>query len=180
MTARSVAFFLTFLVASSSGFAGESWRSKIFGFELYTVPAHNMEPTLHYEEVAQADTGAYSQGLPLRKDVIAYQAGPNENMIHLMRVVALGGDVVEIRDGVLLVNGEKVEEPYIAPQNAQKDYSRNFKKAIVPPGHVFVLGDLRDNSSDSRINGPIAVSKIKGKIVLAKKSVFSFESREVH
>ena len=81
---------------------------------------------------------------------------------YIKRVIGIPGDEIDIRDGYVYVNGEKLEEPYVKG----KTYKKNLEFPItVQKNHVFVLGDNRENSSDSRYQslGCIDYSKIKGK-----------------
>lgn len=78
------------------------------------------------------------------------------------RVVGVGGDVVAIEDGVLVVNGAPVVEPYADPDRIDGVF---HKPRSVPPGHVFVLGDDRRGSVDSRDFGPVPVSDAVGRVV---------------
>ncbi len=78
----------------------------------------------------------------------------------LKRVVAVGGDTVGLEDGILVVNRHVVREPYA---NTKSQDSVYFGPVRVPRGTVFVMGDNRGNSEDSRIFGPISTDKIVGR-----------------
>jgi len=85
----------------------------------------------------------------------------NRNLL-IKRVIGLPGDTIEIRDGSVYRNGERLEEPYLMEDTM---YGRE-ETYTVPEGHVFVLGDNRNNSMDSRVLGPIPMDNIKGTMVL--------------
>ena len=72
----------------------------------------------------------------------------------------MGGDTIEIRDGKTLVNGEAIDESYI-----REPFHTNLPKMTVPQGHIFVMGDNRNNSEDSRFQdvGFVDLSLVKGK-----------------
>jgi signal peptidase I len=76
-------------------------------------------------------------------------------------VVAFPGEVIQIRDGSLFINGVEVDEPYLS-QGADRD-TTDFEPLEIQPGHVFVLGDNRRRSSDSRTWGPVPESHLVGK-----------------
>ena len=94
-------------------------------------------------------------------DVIAFR---NEEDNHFIkRVVAVAGDVVVIEDGVLYVNNSaQIDNVYFETHPAVSGISYPM---IVPEGSVFVLGDNRENSTDSRTFGCVEVSKIEGKVI---------------
>ena len=79
------------------------------------------------------------------------------------RAVALGGQTVEIRDAFLYVDGAAVPEPYVDHSRIDGVY---FGPVTVPAGAVFVLGDSRDGSIDSRIFGPVPVSAVTGHVLV--------------
>ncbi len=84
----------------------------------------------------------------------------NEHM-WVKRVIGLPGDSLEIRDGYLYRNGQMLREDYI-----KEEMILGFDSVIVPEDHVYVLGDNRNHSSDSRIVGPIPTRNIQGKVIM--------------
>ncbi len=85
-----------------------------------------------------------------------------DNHIWIKRIIGKPGDTIEIKDGHVYRNGTALDEPYI------KESMRPAapKKVIVPPSQVYVMGDNRNNSSDSRYIGPVPVSHVLGKVVM--------------
>ena len=77
----------------------------------------------------------------------------------IKRVVAISGDEVSVREGYLEINGARVDEPYLLEQGIMPD----FGPVVVPPDSVFVMGDNRDNSSDSRSWGLVPKKYVYGK-----------------
>ena len=86
---------------------------------------------------------------------------PNSNANYVKRVVALGGDTIEVRDGDTYLNGEKLEEDYIVHRS-----TADYGPLTVPEGTVFVMGDNRSNSRDSRSGsvGPLGENMIVGRV----------------
>ena len=77
----------------------------------------------------------------------------------IKRVIALPGETIEIRDGVVMIDNAPIEEPYLAPGVQTSD----FGPELIPEGHVFVMGDNRGSSSDSRVFGPIPTDDVVGR-----------------
>lgn len=99
---------------------------------------------------------------PERGDIIVFTPPLLSEKPYIKRVIGLPGETVEIRqDGYVYINGQRLEEPYI--QGGITDCSRQQCVWEIPDQHVFVLGDNRRNSSDSRIFGPVPIDSIIGK-----------------
>ena len=108
---------------------------------------------------------------PQRGDIIVFKYPEDPKRDFIKRVIAIGGDVVESKDKNVFVNGEKLMEPYaqhvdtlIKPRNMDK--RDNFGPVTVPKGMVFVMGDNRDQSYDSRFWGFVDDKQIKGKAMI--------------
>ena len=104
---------------------------------------------------------------PQRREIIAFHYPRNPNLTFLKRVAAVGGDRVEIRDDVLYVNDAPVREPYARfERRPWMRHPENMRARVVPQGHLFVLGDNRDNSDDSRYWGTVPVRNVVGEPLL--------------
>lgn len=88
--------------------------------------------------------------------------GKSEKNLLIKRVIAVEGDLVELIDGKVYINGDNIEEPYIKTMT----FSRGENLWRVPEGKMFVLGDNRENSLDSRLLGFIDKEQVKGKVAL--------------
>lgn len=132
---------------------------KIFVAEPFRIPSQSMEPTLKPGDQALVDKLAGKP--PHRGDLVAFHA-PRSGEILLKRVVAVGGDTVGLEDGVLVVDGRRVHEAYADPKAIDSVY---FGPVRVRPGMVFVLGDNRANSEDSRDFGAVPTDRIIGRAV---------------
>ena len=147
---------------------------KTFLFQAFYIPSASMEPTLEEGDRVLVNKVSYDLHDVNRGDVIVFElddedVGPDGIKDLIKRVIGLPGDEIESRDGVVYVNGKALEEPYLAEGMVTGDPqdSRNpqIEPQTVPDGHVFVLGDNRSNSADSRYpyRGPIAIDSIVGR-----------------
>jgi signal peptidase I len=122
----------------------------------FRIDGSSMEPSLHDGEYVIVNRVTYRLQPPQRGDVIVFQREGSREFIK--RVIGLPGDTVAVQGGHVLVNGAPLNEPYIAQPNA---YTMEPRK--IGPNEYFVLGDNRNNSSDSHNWGTIPLSVIDGK-----------------
>jgi signal peptidase I len=126
-----------------------------------TVSGDSMQPTLHGGQHVVIDKITYRFRSPRRGELVV-TADPDGHGTIVKRVVAVGGDSVGIEDGLLVLNGAIVKEPY-TDQSQMDGY---FNGPItVPAGFVFVLGDHRNASVDSRRFGALPAGSIHGRVV---------------
>ena len=111
------------------------------------------------EEASRITTG----GDPKRFDVVICRYPGRGDTNFVKRVVGLPGDTVELKDGYLYVNNEKYDEPYIRDEY-RSGWLNTFGPCTVPEGHFFVMGDHRNDSNDSRSQGPLPRSMIVGHV----------------
>jgi len=124
------------------------------------VDGQSMEPTLQSGEFVIVNKLAYKLSAPELSDVIVFHYPRDPKIEYIKRVIGLPGDVVKITNGSVLVNEQQLDEPYIkAPPNYQAEWT-------VPEDSLFVLGDNRNNSSDSRTWGMVPVENIIGRAEL--------------
>lgn len=100
---------------------------------------------------------------PERGDIIVLDPPVRSNQPYIKRIIALPGESVSFRDGYVYVNGERLDEPYIDGAITECRHSKYCNIEEIGPGEVYVLGDNRDNSSDSRSFGPVRIEDIVGK-----------------
>ena len=108
---------------------------------------------------------------PAQGDIIVFRYPENLRQDFIKRCVAVGGQTVMIRNKILYVDGVKQVEPYaihIDPRILPREVSQrdNFGPIVVPKGYLFMMGDNRDNSHDSRFWGPLAVGLVKGRAMI--------------
>jgi signal peptidase I len=125
----------------------------------FTIHQISMEPTLMEGDHILINRLTYHFRDPEAGDVVVFDSPINEDEDLVKRVVAVGGDTVAIHDGSLYVNGAAQDEPYLLEQNFRGEEA----ETVIPPGSVFVMGDNRNNSGDSRIFGPVSIDSIIGK-----------------
>jgi signal peptidase I len=136
--------------------------------QAFRFPTASMEPTLLAGDHILVDRRESAKN-PSRGELIVFQYPQDPAKDFLKRVVAVGGDKVEIKDKVLYVNGNEVKEPYVSHQEADmipasQNPRDNYGPQVIPKDSYFVLGDNRDKSYDSRFWGAVAKDKIKGTV----------------
>jgi len=134
-------------------------------WQVFHVASSSMEPTVRATEWLLADTSYFKQQAPNRGDVIVYRLPNNPATMFVKRVVALPGDRISFRDGQMMINGGAVPEPY-AKIGDPKAFINTTTEFVVPAGYVFVAGDNRANSLDSRAwdqHGPVPLENLVGR-----------------
>jgi signal peptidase I len=133
------------------------------GIQNYRIEGSSMEPNFHHGEYLLVNKLAYRLGEYQRGDVIVFSYPGDPSKDYIKRIIGLPGDTVEIRDGILYVNGVAIQEPYpIRPMHAFPS-----GPTTVEPGHLYVLGDNRPASSDTRDWGLLDQELVIGKAWLA-------------
>jgi signal peptidase I len=159
---------------------------KTFLLQAFYIPSASMEPTLREGDRVLVEKLAYRFGEPERGDVVVFERdldfvpAPEESdslweditnafkglfgfptgtsQDFIKRVIAVEGDEVRAADGEVLVNGEPIEEPYLS----EGVETSSFGPVGVPSNQIFVMGDNRNNSDDSRNFGPVKVREVVG------------------
>ncbi len=124
------------------------------------VDGFSMLPTLHDGEFVLVNKLAYRIGSPTRGDIIVFQSTTEKDLDLIKRVIGLPGDHIVVDSGKVTINGQTLTEPYIA---AAPSYSGDWN---VPNGYLFVLGDNRNDSSDSHAWGFLPIQNVVGKALL--------------
>ncbi len=142
---------------------------RVFLFTPIVVDGESMMPTLENGDRMIVNKIGYTIGKPDRFDIVVFHAPEQKD--YIKRVIGLPGDEVEYRDDVLYINGKAFEEPYLDQYKAEvadspltEDFTleEKIQRTTVPEGHVFVLGDNRRKSKDSRHIGAVAIDEIIG------------------
>jgi signal peptidase I len=124
----------------------------------FRVVGTSMEPNLHSSQYLIVDKISYRLGEPQRGDVIVFEPPNKPGEDYVKRVIGVSGDLVEIRSGKVFINNEAVEESYVVYPGS---YSMSPRR--VGTNELFVLGDNRNSSSDSRSWGMLSQDKVVGK-----------------
>ncbi|GGF80490.1 signal peptidase I [Paenibacillus albidus] len=142
-------------------------------FKPFIVDGPSMQPNFHTGERVIVNEILYDIRSPQRGEVIVFHV-PSEGRDFIKRVIGVAGDTVKVEGDVVTVNGEPVSETYIqgaidqAHNNNSLYNNKNFPNedfadATVPEGHVFVMGDNRSDSTDSRMIGYVPLDDIVGR-----------------
>jgi len=111
-----------------------------------------------------------SQEVPKRGEIIVFKYPKNESRDFIKRVVGIPGDILEVRRQKVYINNQLYEEEHVwhteTPQNDRFVPRDDFGPVIVPPKHLFMMGDNRENSQDSRFWGFLNINKVKGKALM--------------
>jgi signal peptidase I len=135
---------------------------KTFLLQAFYIPSLSMAPTLKINDRVLVNKLSYDLHDVNRGDLIVFVSPPNEGSDTkdlIKRVVGLPGETVESRDGRMVINGQVLDEPYL-DDGVQ---TGALEKTTIPPNHVWVMGDNRSNSRDSRFFGAIPESLIIGR-----------------
>ena len=167
---------------------------RTFFVQAFKIPSGSMIPTLLVGDHILVNKFIYGVRNPItrelwikgktpeRKDVIVFIFPKNRKLDFIKRVIGLPGDVIEIHNKQVFVNGTPLDEPYVIhtdPNILPREISPrdNFGPVKVPPGHLFVMGDNRDQSNDSRFWGFVPIRDVKGKAFII---YFSWDPRTFH
>ena len=131
--------------------------------EAFWIPSGSMIPTLQINDRVLVNKFIYRFTEPERGDIVVFESVDDPETDLIKRVVGLPGDRIAVRSGRLIVNGEPQQEPYTNKKFPDRSF---FAKTTVPKNHVFVMGDNRANSSDSRVFGPLPKENIEGEAFL--------------
>lgn len=150
-----------------------------FIVQAFKIPSGSMIPTLligdhllvnkfiYGIKIPFTDKSILAIKKPKRGDIVIFKFPKDTDKDFIKRVIGVEGDVIEIRDKILFVNGKEQKESYIQhSDNVFIDSRDNFGPYIVPPNKIFVMGDNRDQSNDSRFWGDVDMKYIKGEALI--------------
>jgi signal peptidase I len=155
-----IALFALILVASQPLVA---YRGALFGFEHYRVVSGNMLPSLRPGDFVLTDTRERKE-IPGRGTIITFRYPRDPSVIYVKRVIGRPGERVSIRNGIVFIGERPMAEDYLAKTSNSQPYSLTMPEITVPEGTLFVLGDNRDNSNDSRVWGALPLANVTGRV----------------
>lgn len=115
-------------------------------FEPMIVPTGSMIPTIQINDRILVNKYIYRFKDLSRGDVVVFKYPDDQKQTFVKRLIGVGGDVIEIKDGILYLNGKEIDEPYL-----NEVMLGDFGPYEVPKDHFFMMGDNRNNSKDSRL-----------------------------
>lgn len=164
---KIVAFFLDILqtvVVAAAIFV----VAYLFLFQPHQVIGNSMDPNFTDKEYILTDKVTYRFRPPQRGEVIIFKAPPDPEKEYIKRIIGLPGERIKISQDAVFINGQKLEEAYLAPNTflAPGSFLREGGETTLPENNYFVLGDNRSHSSDSREWGFVPHDSIIGKAFL--------------
>jgi len=147
-----------------------SWGLRTFVVQAYGIPTGSMESTIEIGDMVLSEKVSYYFRDVQPGDVVTFEDPETEDRMLIKRVIAVGGQTVELVDGNVVVDGAVLDEPYtqgrpsvplVSPQGESIVYPYT-----VPEGYVWVMGDNRTNSNDSRVFGAVEETSITGRAAL--------------
>ncbi|MDO5117748.1 MAG: signal peptidase I [Eggerthellaceae bacterium] len=158
--ARGILEFLLLIV----GVVAVVWLLHAFVFQPYRIPSGSMETTIMTDDMVLAEKVSYYLRDPQPGDIVVFDDMNVEGRHLIKRCIAIGGQTVELIDGKVVVDGVALNEPYT---NNLPSYPLNSKTVTypytVPEGYIWVMGDNRTNSQDSRYFGAISLDSVIGR-----------------
>ncbi|MFC4075557.1 signal peptidase I [Salinithrix halophila] len=129
---------------------------RVFLFAPYEVHGESMYPTFKGEELLIVNKWIYDVEKPQYGEIVIFHTAEQRDFIK--RVIGKPGDRIAVKNGQVYRNGKKLNEPYM-----NEKIRRSLPETVVPQGHLFVMGDNRNHSRDSRDIGPVAIAEIVGR-----------------
>jgi len=161
-TTAVYAFFIILSLSLMNFVPARIWINPL-GVSPYRMATASMMPTLQKDDCLMADPKAYNDQVLKRGDLVVFEYPRDPTKQFLMRVIAIEGETVEIKNKQVFIDGEPLQESYKVHEDIAMDNTRdNFDPLKIPAGHCFVLGDNRDNSLDSRYWGALPLANVKG------------------
>ena len=146
------------------------WVIQSFVAQPFRVDQTSMEQTLEPDQYVLVDKLTPRWDTYKRGDVVVFNPPDswiaNDGQPYIKRVIGVGGDTIDIHDGSVFVNGTRLDEPYVFTENGQPQSTDTLNEIdhwVIPEGQLFLMGDHRQNSTDSRQGGPVDVSRVVGR-----------------
>jgi signal peptidase I len=171
LVAKSSLWWLTFVlpIAILAAFAHSNAMLRAGGFQVFDLPSVSMEQTISKDDRLIVDLWRYQQSKPVPMQIITFR---REHGVWLKRLIATEGHTISGKDGEVFVDGVRLEEPYVRHIGHPPPDMNEFGPIQIPPGKLFVMGDNRDESADSRLAsfGLIGEDRIAGQALYVLRS----------
>lgn len=138
-----------------------------------------MAPAIAPGDVVYVDMTYFTQNPPKVGDIVLFATSETNGGISVKRIAALGPGTIEIKDAALVVDGQTVAEPHLKKGGATTQYSVAWGPLSLPEGCIFLLGDYRDHSQDSRADGCYLDANLIGRVEYVAPSGSHFSLRPV-
>lgn len=162
---HSIAQFVLVIVAVVIA----SFLLRAFVFQSYEIPSGSMEDTIMTGDYVFAEKVSYYFNEPEQGDIVTFDDPEVASRTLIKRVIAVGGQTVDLRDGSVYVDDVKLVEPYTDGKPSYPLTSSGASQITypyrVPEGHIWVMGDNRTSSADSRAFGSVPVSSVQGRAI---------------
>ena len=152
---------------------------RTFVVQAFKIPSGSMIPTLDIGDHILVNKFLYDFTTPQRGDVIVFKYPQDESRDFIKRVIGLPDDTLEIRGRQVFINGKPLSEPYAVYKGGplgQAMEQEHFGPIVIPPHRLFMMGDNRDSSMDSRVWGYLDENKVEGKAFIV---YFSIRSEDI-
>ena len=166
-------FIRTFIIQAFKIPSGSMEKTLLIGDHIlvskftYGIHIPNIIPFLN---IKLFDDIVLFQKIPERYDIVVFRYPKNESRDFIKRVIGLPGDLLQVRHQKIYINEKLIKEKHVwhtdSPHKDRLVPRDDFGPIIVPPGHLFMMGDNRENSQDSRFWGFLDINKIKGKALV--------------
>lgn len=131
---------------------------KIFLFDIMPISQVSMQPTLFEADRVYIDILGYRVAKPEYSHIVVFKPPIDKNSYYIKRIIAIPGETIKIQNGKVYINDKELQEIYLP----KATYTDGEMELEIPEGMVFVMGDNRSNSRDSREFGPIFIKSIRG------------------
>jgi signal peptidase I len=152
-------YIFTILLAFGLAFV---FKSYVFAKSIVIGPS--MQPTFNNKDIIFSEKVSIEIGHINRGKIVVFNSKNKNNDIYIKRAIGIAGDKIEIKNGKVYLNGQSLVENYLTKDIITEPNSFNTEY-VIPKGYIFVLGDNRENSTDSRILGLINIKDVKGHVI---------------
>nr|WP_255746825.1 signal peptidase I [Lysobacter sp. CFH 32150] len=140
-------------------------RGEVFGYETYRIPSTSMQPTLRLGDFVTVDARSGERTALRRGEIVTYVPAEHPEQMWIARIIGLPGETIVTRDNRAAIDGNVLDEPYIQIEgNPIPVEAIPFPSAKLGSDEVYLMGDNRLNAADSRFQGPVPVSALRGKV----------------